>query len=240
MRSKNFITRCLLSGLAVLTVFSLAGCKKEDKEVKYEEKPFYANQYKNERYYCQQGYPDDWKVNADTAEGYYLKEIEAYADGSPTSFSDCGLVAQFSPSNDEGKIKYSVYSLKGHFMRATPGDILIGLLGKNSYNFTFNNLFLDSEDQTPREAFVWAEEIEDTPESIATTTSSYNKINFQKVAYTFTVSGVDWKGMMLSTVGKEGFYVITLETEKDVWDSNFSIMETMLNDFRMLGWETEE
>ena len=46
--------------------------------------------------------------------------------------------------------------------------------------------------------------------------------------------------MMLSTVGKEGFYVITLETEKDVWDSNFSIMETMLNDFRMLGWETEE
>ena len=33
MRSKNFITRCLLSGLAVLTVFSLAGCKKEDKEV---------------------------------------------------------------------------------------------------------------------------------------------------------------------------------------------------------------
>lgn len=56
MRSKNFITRCLLSGLAVLTVFSLAGCKKEDKEVTYEEKPFYANQYKNERYYCQQGY----------------------------------------------------------------------------------------------------------------------------------------------------------------------------------------
>lgn len=50
------------------------------------------------------GIPDDWKVNADTAEGYYLKEIEAYADGSPTSFSDCGLVAQFSPLNDEGKV----------------------------------------------------------------------------------------------------------------------------------------
>lgn len=46
--------------------------------------------------------------------------------------------------------------------------------------------------------------------------------------------------MMLVTIGKEGFYVITLEAEAGTWDSKFETMETMLNDFRMLGWETEE
>ena len=65
-------------------------------------------------------------------------------------------------------------------------------------------------------------------------------MTYQKVGYTFTVDGVDWKGMMLVTVSKEGFYVITLETEKGSWDANYSTMEQMLNDFRMRGWETRE
>ena len=240
MRSKNFVTRCLLGGLAVLSVLSFTGCKEEE-TVTYEERTYYNNQYVNGRYYCQQGYPDDWTVSADLEQSYYLKTIEEYADGTPiTQFNDCGLVAQFSPSSDADKVKYSVYSLKGTFMRATQGDILIGLLGKNTYNFSFNNLFLDSEEHTPRDAFVWEEDIEDTQESIKSTEASYNRIVFQKLGYTFTVDGVDWKGMMLVTIGKEGFYVITLEAESGSWDTYYSTMESMLNDFRMLGWDTEQ
>ena len=30
MRSKNFVTRCLLGGLAVLSVLSFTGCKEEE------------------------------------------------------------------------------------------------------------------------------------------------------------------------------------------------------------------
>lgn len=170
MRSKNFITRCLLGGLAVLTVFSFTGCK-EDVNQEYGPTYIYEKQYENGRYYCQQGYPDDWNVDADIENAYYLKEFNEYADGTPTNFSDCGLIAQFKPSDAPDKVKYSIYSLKGHFMKATPGDILIGLLGKNTYKFEFNNLFLDSEDHTPRDAFVWEQEIEDTTESIASTKS---------------------------------------------------------------------
>ena len=46
--------------------------------------------------------------------------------------------------------------------------------------------------------------------------------------------------MLLVTIGKEGFYVITLEAESGSWDTYYSTMESMLNDFRMLGWETEK
>ncbi|MFR1518722.1 MAG: hypothetical protein ACLSVG_08125 [Clostridia bacterium] len=239
MRSKNFMTRCLLGGLAVLSILSFTGCK-EGNETLPVDTFIFNKQYDNGRYYCKQGYPDDWTVKADTEEAYYLKQIDEYADGSPMTFTDCGLVAQFSPQNDAQKVKYSIYTLKGTFMRATQGDILIGLLGKNGYKFEFNNLFIDNEEHTPRDAFVWAEDIEDTTESIKKTEASYNKISFQKLAYTFTQDGVDWMGTMLVTVGKEGFYLITLETEKASWDTYYETMETMLNDFRMLGWETEK
>ena len=144
-------------------------------------------------------------------------------------------------SNNPEKAKYSVYSLKYPFMRATGGDFLLGLVGKsNDYKLSFNDLFIEDVENKPREAFVWAETIEDTEESITSTTVRYNKMQFQKVGYSFTVDGVDWKGIMLVTPSKEGFYVITIEAAADAWDANYKVMEQMLSDFRMRGWETRE
>lgn len=239
MRSKNFITKCMVGCLALLMVFSFVGCKEEKTPDYKEEKTLFETQYENSRYYCQQGYDaNTWDVKEGNNK-YYLKNITEYADGTAVNYNDCGLVAQFSPKAAADKATYSIYSLKGNFMRATLSDILMGLVGKNSYKFEFNNLFLADEENTPRNAFVWTIDVEDTQESLKETTKSYNKLNFQQVPYTFTVDGVNWKGMMLVTLGKEGFYVITLEMEANTWDTYYAEMEKMLNDFRMLGWETE-
>ena len=118
---------------------------------------------------------------------------------------------------------------------ATRSYTLRALQDKNN---VFLFLFIEDEESKPRDNFVWSEEIDES--NISDSTVYYNKMTYQKVGYTFTVDGVDWKGMMLVTVSKEGFYVITLETEKGSWDANYSTMEQMLNDFRMRGWETRE
>ena len=221
-------------------MFTVVGCQEEEGNGIVETYLF-EKQLDSVRYYFEQGYPDNWTVKQGT-DGNYIKKIEQYVDGSKNQYiTDCGLVAQFSPNANADKVKYSIYSLKYPFMRATGGDILLGLVGVSTdYPLEFNNLFVEDEENPPRTAFVWTTNVEDTAESIKATTVYYNKMTFQKVGYNFTVDGVDWKGMMLVTVAKEGFYVITLETAADVWDANYAEMEKMLQDFRMRGWETKE
>lgn len=239
MYSKKILTRIMLCLLAVVSMFTVVGCNKGETPIS--ESYIFDKQLDSIRYYFEQGYPDDWTLKAGN-DGSYIKKIEQYADGSKNQYiNDCGLVAQLSPTANADKVKYSVYSLKYPFMRATGGDFLLGLVGKSAdYPLEFNNLFIEDEENNPRAAFVWSQEIEDTQESIKSTTVYYNKITFQKVPYTFTVDGVDWKGMMFVTVSKEGFYVITFEAAADAWDANYSTMEKMLKDFRMRGWETRE
>lgn len=240
MNSRKLTTRILLCLLALVSLFAVVGCDGEDGELP-KETYIYKNQLNSIRYYFEQGYPDDWQVKQGE-NGNYIKQITQYVDGTKNNYiQDCGLVAQFVPTANSDKAKYSVYSLKYPFMRATGGDFLLGLVGKsNDYKLSFNDLFIEDVDNKPREAFVWATEIEDTEESITSTTVRYNKMQFQKVGYSFTVDGVDWKGIMLVTPSKEGFYVITIEAAADAWDANYKVMEQMLSDFRMRGWETRE
>ena len=246
MNSKKLITRIILLCLVFVFAFSFAGCKDENEELP-EEHPNLPDQYENYRYYVQQGYRgDSWTVS-DGQDRYYKVDSEGkYADGTdfPPYIERCGLVATFTPKNVTN-VKYNIYTLEGSFMRATQGDMLMGILGKSStYNFEFNNLFLDDLDRTPRDNFVLTDggdSVEDTLESIRTTTVEYNKISFQRISYSFTVDGNEWQGMLLLTLAQQGgFHVITLETEASVWDANFAAMEEMLSDFRLLGWETDD
>lgn len=241
MSSKKFITRLMLICMALVSVLSMVGCKEEgtpmDKEILK-----FKNQYKNIRYYVQQGYPDGWIVNS-KADQYYLKKIETTTDSTEKHrYNNAGLIAQFLPDNT-GKAKYSIYSLEYPFMRSTPGELLYSLYGGEKCAFSdleFNKLFVDSEDHVSRDAFVWLDTIENTKESLASTTKYYNKIPFLRLAYTFTVDGVDWHGMMLMTTGTSGFYLITMEAENSVWEENYTKMDDLIGDFRMLGWEEQE
>lgn len=235
---KNLMKKGMLCCLAIICVFSFSSCKNDDDVVDNSETTLYPNQFENMRYYCQQGYDEaTWKV-IEGEDKQLLKDITQYADGKPVNYTACGLVAQFTPIADEGKVKYNIFALKGNFMRATITDILLGLVGKSeTYKFNFNDLFIEDTDNNPRDAFVWDQEVEDTEESLNKTNASYNKMNYQRVPYKFTVDGVDWQGMMLTTLGKEGFFVITLEAQADLWDTYYSEMEKMLKDFRLRGWE---
>ena len=242
MSSKKIIMRCLLCCLSLLVILSCVGCGSSDDNQPIVEPVKYDKQYENRRFYVQQGYPDGWSLSEGTDKYYKVDFDGTYADGTefPSYIDECGLVATFTPDG-VSNVKYNIYTLKGFFMRATQGDMLIGILGKSStYNFEFNNLFIDDLDRTPRDAFVWSDTIEDNTESIKQTTVEYNKITFQRAYYEFTVDGVDWKGMFLVTLSTEGFHVITLETEKSVWDENYTNMEEMLTDFRLLGFEEKK
>lgn len=240
MNSKKITTRILLCILALVSLFAVVGCS-EKKPIA--ESYLFEKQLNSDRYYFEQGYPDDWTLTTGT-DGYYKKQITQYADGTTNNYiSDCGLVAQISPN---AKAKYSVYSLKYSFMRSTLGDFLIGIVGESTdYPFFLNNLFIDDPDNKARENFVFDIDIKGADgkvddQKVQATSVVYNKIQFQKAAYTFTVDGVDWKGMMFVTLAKEGFYVITLEAAKDSWDANYTQMEKMLQDFRLRGWETKK
>ena len=125
-------------------------------------------------------------------------------------------------------------------------DFCLGLVGESrDYPFFLNNLFIDNPNNKARENFVFDIDIKGAygtidNQQVQATSVVYNKIQFRKAAYTFTVDGVDWKGMMFVTLAKEGFYVITLEAAKDSWDANYTQMENMLQDFRLSGWATNE
>lgn len=238
MYSKKILTRIMLCLLAVVSMFTVVGCKKD---TPISETYLFEDQYDNIRYYVKQGYPSDW-VKIEGKDGYYLKKIDQYVDGSKGNLiQDCGLIAQFSPSDNVDKVKYSIYTLKYHFMRYTLGDFLLGLVGKSdNLKIELNTLFVEDEENQPRSAFVWTDDINDD-KLLESTKVFYNKIQFHKVGYTFTVDGVDWKGIMLvNNQCNEGFYVFTLEAEASVWDSYYSVMEKMLSDFRNRPREIRE
>ena len=113
MYSKKILTRIMLCLLAVVSMFTVVGCKKEETPIS--ESYIFEKQLNSIRYYFEQGYPDDWTLKAGN-DGNYIKKIEQYADGSKNQYiTDCGLVAQLSPTANADKVKYSVYSLKYPF-----------------------------------------------------------------------------------------------------------------------------
>lgn len=240
MHSKKLITKIMLCLLALVSLFSVVGCKDPGTEIT--ERYLFENQLNSIRYYIEQGYPEDWILKEGT-DGYYIKKFEKMADGSSSNFlQDCGLVAQLSPKTDSEKVKYSIYTLKFPFMTDTAEDIFIGLLGEDdSLDLSFNNLFIDDEENNPRAAFVWnSYDMSNTDELISSAKVYYNKYCFYKHGYSFTVDGVDWKGMMFFVMGQHIFHIVTFETEATVWDAYYSVMDGMLADFRLRGWEKRE
>ena len=235
MNSKNFLTKVLLCVLAIIAVFSFAGCGEEPGS-EISKSYLYDKQYENKRYYFTQGYPNDWKVSEGN-DGIFLVDIEH------PIFQDMGLVSQFAKDN----AKYSVYCLKYNFMTASLNDYVMGLLGKDAqYGFEFNKYFFDDKEYTPsddggREAFVWDDTIESKADLEDKTVAHENTgYQFCQLTYTFTVDGVDWKGTMNVVGAKEGFYIITAEAAANVWDAEFKTMSNMLGDFHITGWETKE
>ncbi len=234
MHSKKLLTRVLLCVLALVSIFTIVGCKEEEGS-EISKSFIYGKQYENNRYYFSQGYPDDWTVTEGN-DGTFLVPAQ-----HPV-YDDMGLVAQFA----KGDAKYSVYSVKYPFMKASLTDYVMGLLGKDvQYNFPFNQYFVDDAEYNPseaggRDAFVM--ETVDGTEAVAEKmmTHENNDIQFCQVTYTYTVDGNEWKGAMNVATAKEGFYVITCESASSSWDANFKIMGDMLGDFHILGWETQE
>lgn len=180
-----------------------------------------------------QEYPIYWNISAGNDMNYKIDFNGTYADGTklPSYIKSCGLIASFTPDKNVN-VKYNIYNLEGDFMAATLSDMLIGLLGKGHYNIEFNSIFTDSEERTQRASFSWSEEIEDTYESLFSTSITYNTNNFNRVSYTFTDGGQNWNGIMFITLsGQGGFYLITFEAEENAWEAHYDQMEQMLCGF---------
>ena len=71
-----------------------------------------------------------------------------------------------------------------------------------------------------------------------------DKTQFNKLGYTFTKEGIDWKGNLYFIPHQMGgitsFHLITVETEATEWDTFSAEIETMLKDFKQIGYEEKE
>lgn len=238
MSFKKVISLLLVVLMVASVGLSMIGCKEED--ANNERINLLPDQLENQRYYFQQGYTaETWDV-AVGENDYYLLRIKEMADGSPVRVNSVGLCAQFTPKG-RTDVTYSIYNIAGVGGAAvTRGVVFEQLVNEEvTSSFHFNDLFLDSTEAGGRENFVM-EKYEDVNDTII----NLDKTQFNKLGYTFTKEGIDWKGNLYFIPHQMGgitsFHLITVETEATEWDTFSAEIETMLKDFKQIGYEEKE
>lgn len=238
MSFKKVISLLLVMLMIASVGFSMIGCENED--VNNERINYLPDQLENQRYYFQQGYTKEtWDV-AVGDDDYYLYRIQQTADGDPVRVQSVGLCVQFTPK-DRTDITYSIYNIAGVGGAAvTRGVVFEQLVNEEvTSNFHFNKVFLDRTEEGGRENFVMAK-YDDVNETIV----NIDKTQFNTLGYTFTKDGIDWKGNLYFIPHQMGgitsFHVITVETVASVWDEFKADIDTMLKDFKQIGYEKKD
>ena len=237
MSLKRVCSLLMVMLMIVSIATSFVACQKE--EVIYELEDILPNQLENGRYYFRQGYKaDSWDVSCGE-DDRYLITLDTMTDGSKCRYK-CGLAVQFTPKG-RNDITYSIYNIAGVSGAAvTRGTIFEQLVNEEKESsFHFNELFRDASEENGRDNFVL-----EKYENVDETTVNINKTQFNKLGYTFTKDGVDWKGTLYFIPHNKGgissFHLITVETEVSAWDAYAEDIEVMLKDFKQTGYETKQ
>ncbi len=194
---------------------------KEPEEVKIFEK-----QYKDNAYYFQQGYPDDWTC-IHGQDGAALRELEM------TYQQHAGvLCSKFtSKNNDQVYTIYQydtrsvIYTLEMFMKKAM--ETVDSSQGQSS--FPFNKVFTETDES--RDTYVC---ISTEPIFV-----NYSQKSWAKADFTFIKDAVDWKGSFcVATSTQAGvFTVIVWEAKADVWDTALPNFEKMMKDFYFFNFE---
>lgn len=232
------VTKIILAGtLALACAVTMFGCKKgkDGDKAQISDDGSLPNQYSNQRYYFQQGSRTDWDYKLKGEGGYYYNR-------------DTGLVLELVPVKTTGEkdekgfdipvnpvefidgVEYCVYHYNNEDniigMTTSRNDIVNFLLDENSKLYFNNKFYLES----PRETFRQVGE----PES---DTAQYSKLQFTRVAYTFTRDGEDWQGVYVVVASKKEFFVVTFEAKADLYETYEPAYKETIGDFRKEGWE---
>lgn len=212
MRINKIVKSVMVLSLLLILVVSMVGCG--EKIPNYFPDGELDNQCRNDRYYFQQGYSNDWTAN--------FKEDEYALD--PKNL----LLFEMWPTEAEGKAIYSIYTGDTHLMTTNVLETTDKMLEPTSPLY-FNKRFI--KDETPREGFAFTS---DKQKAI------YNNIHYQRVKYSYTVNGENWVGEFYVTMKGSKYYVITWERKADVADTYQEQFLTHIIDYRFRGLEDEK
>lgn len=215
MNMKRVLRSALALALIALLAVSMFACSKEKEE---EDTTIFDNQIVNNRYYFQQGYPDDWAYTQGE-DGLELRELDV------TSSKSAGwLCTKIYPKSGDDQV-YMIYKYDSGSDLTTRNDFVkdIKNVSGNSLH-AFNDIFYE-ESGLPRDTFVLA--------STEDKTTTFNQIQWDYADYTFVKDGEDWKGTFYVTVsGQAGeFMVVTCEAKATVWDTAKANFDQMMEDF---------
>ncbi len=220
VRNKSIIKSILALVLVVASIFTMVACKKEVVEEKTQELP---NIVESKRHYYQQGYLDSWTVVKQGQDGHLFDEAT-------------GLLIQLAPAKDGKAVENVQYNVWIHGsekigLTTSRNDLIKLITNDTNADFAFNKINVVEEGKE-RESYAQQGE----PSRF---TGKYSKLQFDKVEYTYTRDGNDWKGIYYITWANDSkYFVVSYEAEASVFDTYKADAEETIGDFRKEGWET--
>ncbi len=218
----------MVFAIAMVAVLSLSMFACTEQEETKEEKIF-AKQYKNDRYYFQQGYPDDWSY-AHGEGGTEFRELEM------VSGTHSGVLCTKFTSKDADQV-YTVYKYNTNSVTTTLESFMANAMetidpSKGQSLYPFNEVFTETDEV--RDTYVLT--------SAEATSVNYRQKSWSKAEFTFVKDTEDWKGAYYVAISPQAgeFMVVVWEAKADVWDAAIENFEKMMKDFAFISMGTTE
>ncbi len=238
MQIKRTVKIALAAVLAIACMASMFACEKNKGQINEDGK--LPIQWENKVYYFQQGVRTDWKfinVSADKKmvdrEAGLVCQLAPVADASLELTEEQKKEFGANPAADTRAavtdVEYSVYYFGGEgvMMTDSTADVVKWIQDEAS-PFYFNT---KHNTGSPREAF---RQLTD-PEIYY---AKFSKLQFNKITYSFTKDGDDWKGELNLVMNGQKYFIVTYEAKADAYEKYFDSYEEIIGDFRKEGWET--
>ncbi len=223
MDMKRVIRTALSLVLIAVLAVSMFACSSK-KALKGDESIF-ENQIVNDRYYFQQGYPDDWTYTQGE-NSTPIRELDMVYGGH-----EGVLCTKVYPKNNDDMV-YTIYKYKNNSTTGVISGYMQSLMADSgASNYPFNDIFFE---ETARDTYVLTSE---TPDNVF-----YSQIQWGKADYTFVKDGEDWKGSFFVTIPPEPYWfiVVVCEAKASAWDGAQETFNQMLEDLYFPGFATNK
>ncbi|MBE7056610.1 MAG: hypothetical protein E7388_04125 [Ruminococcaceae bacterium] len=210
MQIKKVLKVVLLCCLTVILAVSVFGCKGKEGPNKYN----LPNQYQNIIYYFEQGFHEGWSLVGDESGKYSIPEEK--------------LVIEIKKDEDPNSARYAVYKQKEHDDMPMTSSLrsMFALTVNPEHDLYFN------KNMGVREGY--------TITSADPIDFILNGNQYYSATYTFTKDGAEWQGQYFLLPHGRQFYVVCYESTVATWATYEPIFKEMMNDFRPIGFESEQ
>ncbi len=177
------------------------------------------NMIESKQYHCLQGYLDNWTVTKQGQDGHLYDK-------------NTGLLLQLAPVKDGKAVENAQYNVWISTDQRIPltalwRDVVKWITDDNNEEFAFNKrqVIIPGIERNSYEQ-------QSEPHQF---TGKYTEQRFDKVEFTYTKDGVDWKGIYYAKYAGGKYFVISYEAEASVFDMYEADAEEIIGDFRILA-----